>query len=111
MKTLERHHGQRQPRPLGLDRPTVLAVGPLLWPTQLRLHRALVLLARGQPVTAVAHRRGCSSASAFIDVFRRTFGHTPGNATTTPGRAATAPNRADRTPGNADRAPDGRPAR
>ncbi|MFJ9692443.1 AraC family transcriptional regulator [Kitasatospora sp. NPDC101183] len=49
------------------------------WRTQLRLHHALVLLAEGEPVTAVAHRCGWSSASAFIDVFRRTFGHTPGN--------------------------------
>ncbi|MEV7556592.1 helix-turn-helix transcriptional regulator [Streptomyces sp. NPDC089795] len=49
------------------------------WRTQLRLHRALRLLASGLPVTAVAHRCGWSSASAFIDVFRRAFGHTPGS--------------------------------
>lgn len=48
------------------------------WRTQLRLYRALVLLSEGQAVTAVAHRCGWSSASAFIDVFRRAFGHTPG---------------------------------
>ncbi len=48
------------------------------WRTQVRLHHALVLLADGTPVTAVAHRCGWSSASAFIEVFRRTFGHTPG---------------------------------
>ncbi|MGW3204135.1 AraC family transcriptional regulator [Streptomyces sp. NPDC001135] len=48
------------------------------WRTQLRLHHALVLLAEQTPVTTVAHRCGWSSASAFIDVFRRTFGHTPG---------------------------------
>ncbi|MFG2004604.1 AraC family transcriptional regulator [Spirillospora sp. NPDC048911] len=48
------------------------------WRTQLRLHHALILLADGTPVTAVAHRCGWASASAFIDVFRRTFGHTPG---------------------------------
>ncbi|MEE1751397.1 helix-turn-helix transcriptional regulator [Streptomyces sp. SP18CS02] len=48
------------------------------WRTQLRLHHALVLLARDMPVTAVAHRCGWSSVSAFIDVFRRAFGHTPG---------------------------------
>ncbi|MEU3778161.1 helix-turn-helix transcriptional regulator [Streptomyces sp. NPDC032472] len=48
------------------------------WRTQLRLHRSLRLLAAGTPVTAVAHRCGWSSASAFIDVFRRAFGHTPG---------------------------------
>ncbi|MEE1800718.1 helix-turn-helix transcriptional regulator [Streptomyces sp. JV176] len=48
------------------------------WRTQLRLYQALVLLADNTPVTTVAHRCGWSSASAFIDVFRRTFGHTPG---------------------------------
>ncbi|MCE7011400.1 helix-turn-helix transcriptional regulator [Kibdelosporangium philippinense] len=48
------------------------------WRTQLRLYRALVLLAENTPVTAVAHMCGWSSASAFIDVFRRAFGHTPG---------------------------------
>ncbi|MBG0850771.1 helix-turn-helix transcriptional regulator [Streptomyces spinoverrucosus] len=48
------------------------------WRTQLRLSHALVLLAEETPVTVVAHRCGWSSASAFIDVFRRAFGHTPG---------------------------------
>ncbi|NUW30321.1 helix-turn-helix transcriptional regulator [Nonomuraea sp. SMC257] len=48
------------------------------WRTQLRLYHALVLLAENIPVTTVAHRCGWSSASAFIDVFRRAFGHTPG---------------------------------
>jgi AraC-like DNA-binding protein len=48
------------------------------WRTQLRLYRALVLLAERTPVTVVAHRCGWSSTSAFIDVFRRAFGHTPG---------------------------------
>lgn len=48
------------------------------WRTQLRLYQALVLLAENVPVTAVAHRCGWSSASAFIDVFRRAFEHTPG---------------------------------
>ncbi|MEO3871631.1 helix-turn-helix transcriptional regulator [Nonomuraea sp. B12E4] len=52
------------------------------WRTQLRLHHALLLLADGEPVTAVAHRCGWASASAFIDVFRRAFGYTPGRAFT-----------------------------
>jgi AraC-like DNA-binding protein len=43
------------------------------WRTQLRLRHALVLPAERESVTAVAHRCGWSSASAFIDVFRRTF--------------------------------------
>ncbi|QHC24604.1 AraC family transcriptional regulator [Streptomyces sp. GS7] len=50
------------------------------WRTQLRLSHALVLLAEDTPVTVVAHRCGWSSASAFIDVFRRAFGHTPGRS-------------------------------
>ncbi|MFE0508424.1 AraC family transcriptional regulator [Streptomyces sp. NPDC058964] len=48
------------------------------WRTQLRLHHALVLLAHNTPVTKVANQCGWSSTSAFIDVFRRAFGHTPG---------------------------------
>ncbi|MEV0389756.1 helix-turn-helix transcriptional regulator [Nonomuraea sp. NPDC050643] len=52
------------------------------WRTQLRLHHALLLLADGIPVTTVAHRCGWASASAFIDVFRRAFGYTPGRAFT-----------------------------
>lgn len=47
------------------------------WRTQLRLYHALMLLADGAPVTAVAHQCGWSSASAFIDIFRQAFGHTP----------------------------------
>jgi len=48
------------------------------WRTQLRLHHALILLAEGVPVTAVARRCGWSTASAFIDTFRRTMGAPPG---------------------------------
>ncbi|TDQ47200.1 helix-turn-helix transcriptional regulator [Actinorugispora endophytica] len=48
------------------------------WRTQLRLYHALRMLADDVPVTTVAHRCGWSSTSAFIDVFRRAFGHTPG---------------------------------
>ena len=48
------------------------------WRTQSRLYHALRLLADDTPVTAVAHRCGWSSSSAFIDVFRRSFGYTPG---------------------------------
>lgn len=50
------------------------------WRTQSRLYHALRLLADGTPVTTVAHRCGWSSASAFIDVFRRAYGYTPGRA-------------------------------
>lgn len=48
------------------------------WRTQARLHEALRLLAQDVTVTEVARRCGWASASAFIDVFRRAFGHTPG---------------------------------
>jgi AraC-like DNA-binding protein len=48
------------------------------WRTQLRLYHALRMLAEGSPVTTVAHKCGWSSTSAFIDVFRRAYGHTPG---------------------------------
>jgi AraC-like DNA-binding protein len=48
------------------------------WRTQLRLFHALRMLADDTPVTAVAHRCGWASASAFIDVFRRAYGYTPG---------------------------------
>ncbi|NGN94741.1 helix-turn-helix transcriptional regulator [Nocardioides sp. KC13] len=48
------------------------------WRTQQRLCHALILLGDGMPVTTVAHRCGWSSASAFIDTFRRIFGTTPG---------------------------------
>ncbi|WP_314245925.1 AraC family transcriptional regulator [Streptomyces kutzneri] len=53
------------------------------WRTQIRLHHSLILLADNTPVTTVAHRCGWSSASTFISVFRRTFGHTPGSRPTT----------------------------
>lgn len=49
------------------------------WRTRLRLYTALQMLADDVPVTVVAHRCGWASASAFIDVFRRAFGHTPGS--------------------------------
>lgn len=48
------------------------------WRTRLRLYHALRMPADDVPVTTVAHRCGWSSASAFIDVFRRAFGCTPG---------------------------------
>ncbi|MFC9687053.1 AraC family transcriptional regulator [Kribbella sp. NPDC056951] len=48
------------------------------WRTQLRLHTALRLLAAGDSVTRVAHQTGWASTSAFIDTFKRSFGHTPG---------------------------------
>lgn len=51
------------------------------WRTQLRLYYALRLLAEELPVTTVAHRCGWATASAFIEVFRRVMGYTPGSRT------------------------------
>jgi AraC-like DNA-binding protein len=48
------------------------------WRTQLRLQRALVLLAEGATVTSAALACGWSNPSAFIEAFRRAFGATPG---------------------------------
>jgi AraC-like DNA-binding protein len=48
------------------------------WRQRARLMRALELLAAGQPVTSVALDLGYENVSAFIALFRRTFGTTPG---------------------------------
>lgn len=48
------------------------------WRTQLRLQHALMLLAERRDVTSVAAECGWATPSAFIDTYRRAFGHTPG---------------------------------
>jgi len=48
------------------------------WRQRVRLVHALRLLSEGLPVTSVALEVGYRSTSAFISVFRSTFGHTPG---------------------------------
>ncbi|OYO31556.1 AraC family transcriptional regulator [Janthinobacterium sp. PC23-8] len=48
------------------------------WRQRVRLLRALELLAGGLPVTTVAFDLGYDNVSAFIALFRRTFGTTPG---------------------------------
>jgi AraC-like DNA-binding protein len=48
------------------------------WRQQLRLARALELLAGGRAVTEVAVELGYSSPSAFTAMFRRALGRTPG---------------------------------
>lgn len=48
------------------------------WRQQLRLLEALRLLGRGEPITNVALDVGYSSLSAFVSVFRKTLGVTPG---------------------------------
>jgi AraC-like DNA-binding protein len=49
------------------------------WRTQLRLHRALVRITMGDPVTTVAVTVGFANPSAFIEAFKATFGVTPGS--------------------------------
>ncbi|KGT93328.1 AraC family transcriptional regulator [Erwinia typographi] len=48
------------------------------WRQRVRLLRALELLAAGQPVTTIALDLGYDNVSAFIALFRRVFGTTPG---------------------------------
>jgi len=50
------------------------------WRTQLRLQHALMLLAEQRDVTSVASECGWATPSAFIDTYRRAFGHTPGQS-------------------------------
>lgn len=47
------------------------------WRQQARMLRSLEMLAAGAPVTNVALDLGYATASAFITLFRRTFGQTP----------------------------------
>jgi AraC-like DNA-binding protein len=47
------------------------------WRQQARLTRGLEQLADGAPVAAVADALGYASTSAFIAMFRRSFGHSP----------------------------------
>ena len=48
------------------------------WRQQLRLLRALEWLAGGRSVTDIALSLGYDSTSAFVAMFRRNLGHTPG---------------------------------
>jgi AraC-like DNA-binding protein len=48
------------------------------WRTHVRLRAALPLLAGGMPVAAAAHRVGYATPSAFVAVFRKVVGVTPG---------------------------------
>lgn len=47
------------------------------WRQRARMMRSLEMLAAGMPVTAIALDLGYSTPSAFIGLFRRTFGETP----------------------------------
>ena len=54
------------------------------WRVLQQIKHALVLLATGQQVTRVAMDLGYSSTSAFIEMFKRHTGRTPGAWPTTP---------------------------
>ncbi|MDF0528480.1 helix-turn-helix transcriptional regulator [Tsukamurella sp. 8F] len=56
------------------------------WRTQLRLHRALILLVEGSSVTDTAYLTGWPTPSAFIDAFRGAYGRTPGTYAESPDR-------------------------
>lgn len=47
------------------------------WRQRARLMRALELLAAGKPITSIGIELGYSTTTAFINLFRRTFGETP----------------------------------
>ena len=49
------------------------------WRTRLILHEALTRLSQGEPVTNVAFDLGYKSLSAFIEMFRREVGCSPGS--------------------------------
>lgn len=59
------------------------------WRTQLRLHQALRLLADGRSVTGVACATGWATTSAFVDVFHRHLGYTPGRRSASSGGGET----------------------
>jgi AraC-like DNA-binding protein len=56
------------------------------WRRQLRLARSLEALAAGSSVTTAALDAGYRSVSAFVSVFHRTFGETPGRYFRAPAR-------------------------
>ena len=62
------------------ERETRMTIGE--WRRRLRLLHAVRLLSEGAPVTSVSMEAGYSSVSAFIAVFKKTFGTTPGRYAT-----------------------------
>jgi len=58
------------------------------WQQRSRLLRAGELLRQGVPVTEVALMVGYESVSAFISIFRKEYGVTPGNFVAAPRRGS-----------------------
>ena len=77
LATLARHAGASRRT---IERLFVRETGMTMaeWRRRLRMLHAVQLLAEGQPVTAAALAVGYSSVSAFIAVFKKEFGATPG---------------------------------
>ena len=61
------------------------------WRQQSRLFAALERLSEGESVTDVAMAVGYSSVSAFIEVFRQSFGVTPGTYLSSQSRRHASP--------------------
>jgi AraC-like DNA-binding protein len=63
------------------------------WRKQLRLLEAIDLLGQGHSISQVAFEMGYQSTSAFIAMFHRTIGATPGRymASRKPGRSVGSP--------------------
>lgn len=55
------------------------------WCRQVKLFRALELLAAGRSVSDVSHKLGYEGPSAFVAVFKKAFGVTPGRYFVSPG--------------------------
>ncbi|MEU5599140.1 AraC family transcriptional regulator [Streptomyces sp. NPDC020298] len=70
-----------------------LGMGYTAWHTQLRLHRAVLLLAEGRTVTQAAAVCGFSSPSAFASAFRAALGRTPGSLYRQPASRERRPSR------------------
>lgn len=79
-RTLEQWAAWANLAPRTLSRRFVVETGMSLtnWRQRVRMLRSLELLAAGLPVTTVAFDLGYDNVSAFIALFRRTFGTTPG---------------------------------
>ena len=71
-------HAGASPRTLARLFPAETGLSFGAWRQQARLLQAIAWLADGRPVTAVALDLGYDTPSAFISVFKKAFGTTPG---------------------------------
>jgi AraC-like DNA-binding protein len=66
------------PRTLTRRFPTETGLTFIAWQQRARLLKAMELLAGGASVTSVAFDLGYETVSSFIDLFKGSFGTTPG---------------------------------